>query len=267
MTSKTVFITGASAGVGEETAKLFLDAGWNVIAAARRAPGNLGPWSHHPNVQAIRLDVTDVTSIKAAVDQAIDRWGTIDLLVNNAGVGVAGPVEAVSQEAFRALFETNFFGTLNTINAIVPHMRAQGDGVIVNVTSLVGRIAVPYLGPYVASKFAVEGLTETLQYELAPLGIRVKLVEPGGIRTEFRHRWFRHAAYDPDLTRVSQKIDSGGATALPPSGVARVILKAAGDRSQRLRYSANGSGALLFLNRILPESSIRSIMRKTFLKP
>ena len=264
--TKTVLITGASRGVGESAAQLFASKGWQVAATARD-PGSLGRWAQAPNVAAIRLDVTDAASIRRAVRETKTRFGGIDVLVNNAGVGLGGAVEGVTREQLLGLFDLNVFGLVAMVQAVLPLMRAQSSGVIVNVASAVGRVGLPFLAPYAASKFAVEGLTESMDYELAPFGIRAKLVEPGGIRTKFTHAWAQSDVYDPVATRVQKRYETGTKKAAPPRGVAEAIFRAATDKKNRLRYAANGSAALLTLNRILPQATWRALIEKMFLKP
>ncbi|HZH96384.1 MAG TPA: SDR family oxidoreductase, partial [Flavisolibacter sp.] len=181
---KTVFITGASSGFGLETAKFFQKKGWNVIATMR-TPENDSALSALPNVIVSKLDVVDKQSIGNAVATGIERFGCIDVLVNNAGYGTLGVLEAASDEEIIKQFDVNVFGVINVTKAILPVMRKNKSGVIINISSVGGRITFPYFSLYHATKFAVEGLTESLQYELSPLGIQVKLIEPGGYKTKF----------------------------------------------------------------------------------
>ncbi len=183
MTS-TILITGASSGIGKATAKLFHDKGWNVIATMRKPEAEEG-LSALDNVLVTRLDVTDEGSIKAAVDAGLERFGKIDALLNNAGYGAYGPLEAFPLESVRRQFDTNVIGLLATIQAVLPHMRAAKAGVIVNVSSIGGKITFPMGTLYHGSKFAVEGLSEALHYELEPIGIKTKIVEPGGNQNRF----------------------------------------------------------------------------------
>ncbi len=256
------FITGASGGVGQATARLFLERNWCVIATARD-PDSLGDLKHHPRLTRIGLDVTDQGSIKDAVREAIERHGRIDVLINNAGIGVAGPLEGVSEEAIRRVFDTNFFGSVALIREIVPHMRERRSGTIVNVSSVAGRIGIPFHSLYCATKFALEGLTESLAYELLQFDIRLKLVEPGGIRTNFRTQWFEPDAYQPQVTRLKIKMEEGIKKAASPMGVAEVIHRAATDRGTRMRFPANGAGAPLLFRRLLPDGAMQALLRRT----
>jgi len=262
--TKTILITGASSGIGRASAVLFLNAGWNVAATARK-PRVLADLAASDRALTLRLDVTDTASIAEAVAQTVARFGAIDVLVNNAGVGLAGPVEAVTPEQWRAHFETNVFGLAQTTRAVIPLMRERGKGLIINVGSIAGRFGLPFLAPYNAGKFAVEGLTEAMHYELKPFGIRVKLIEPGGTRSEFVHPWAKTPAYEPQQSAVEAMMLAGGARSPGPETVAAVILKAAQDPSDRLRYAAAGGGAALLTNRWLPAATWRRMIEKSFL--
>jgi len=264
MSLKTVLITGASSGVGEATARLFARDGWNVVASAR-AVERIGDWADQPNIARLAMDVTDEAGVQAAVASAAERFGGLDALVNNAGAGLAGAFESIDEDDLKAVFDVNLFGPARTIRAAIPHLRAR-SGVIVNVTSITGRVGLPFMAPYDSTKFALEGLSESLSYELGLTGIRVKLVEPGGIKTAFSHKWVRNPLYNPALDALIGKMEAGGATAKGPEGVAQTILRAANDRSARLRYTANGSGPLILLNRLLPPSVWRAMVASSFLK-
>jgi NAD(P)-dependent dehydrogenase (short-subunit alcohol dehydrogenase family) len=192
--ARVILITGCSSGIGGLTAELFAARGWSVAATARR-PEEVSL----DNVAALRLDVTDEASIASAVASTVDRFGTIDVLVNNAGYGLFGPLEGATAVEFEAQFRTNVLGPVSVIRHVLPLMRARRTGVIVNVSSLAGRVATPFMSGYNASKFALEGLSESLRYELSLHGIRVKLVEPAHFKTDFIDRSLRrasHTAYD-----------------------------------------------------------------------
>ena len=184
---KTVLITGASSGFGRETVKLFVEKGWNVVASMR-SPEKETELSVIDGVLVTRLDVTEKAGVQKAVEAGISKFGAIDVLVNNAGYGAFGALEAASEDVIRQQFEVNLFGLIEVTKAVLPGMRARKSGVIVNVSSIGGRLTFPFGTLYHATKFAVEGLTESLQYELNPLGIRLKIVEPGGYKTNFAGR-------------------------------------------------------------------------------
>ena len=176
--TKTVLITGTSSGYGKAIAEFFLARGWNVLATMRRPdPAVFAAASER--LKLLRLDVTDAESIEKAIADGVAAIGAIDVLVNNAGIGLASALEATPDGTIREIFETNTFGPIATCRAIIPQMRRQGGGVIVNVTSSVAIAAMPLVAVYTASKCAVEGFTESLSYELGPFGIRARLVEPG----------------------------------------------------------------------------------------
>jgi NAD(P)-dependent dehydrogenase (short-subunit alcohol dehydrogenase family) len=182
---RTWFITGASRGFGALIARKALAAGDAVVAAARNPAQVVERLGQHPNLLAVALDVTDETQAHAAAKAAVERFGRIDVLVNNAGYGLLGAVEEASGAEVEALFRTNVFGLLAVTRAVLPHMRRQRSGRILNLSSVGGLRSGPGFGVYCATKFAVEGLTEALAAELAPLGIFVTAVEPGYFRTDF----------------------------------------------------------------------------------
>lgn len=176
--TKTILITGTSSGYGRAMAQLFLDRGWNVIATMRRPdPGVFE--RHLDRLQVLPLDVTNADSIGKAIAAGVAAFGSIDVLVNNAGIGMASIVEATPDSTVREIFETNAFGVFAVCREIIPQMRKQGHGVIINVTSSAAIAPMPLVAIYAASKYAVEGFTESLSYELEPFGIKARLVEPG----------------------------------------------------------------------------------------
>lgn len=245
---QTVLVTGASSGFGRETVKLFHRKGWNVVATMRLPDGSFADLD---GVLVTRLDVTDKASIASAVAAAVERFGGIDVLVNNAGYGTLGALEAASDTVIREQFEVNVFGLIEVTRAVLPGMRARKTGVIVNVSSIGGRVTFPYCTLYHATKFAVEGLTESLQYELNPFGIRLKIVEPGGYKTNFAGRSMGYygvgeiagykAPYDKFLAALEHWPMSENI-----GEVADVIFAAATDGSEQLRYPAGeGAGPLL----------------------
>jgi NADP-dependent 3-hydroxy acid dehydrogenase YdfG len=248
--TQTIFITGASSGIGKATAHYFHDKGWNVVATLRD-PAQAGDLAALPQVLVTRLDVTDGASITAAVDAADTRFGGIDVLLNNAGYGAYGPLEAFDMEGIRRQFDTNVIGLLEVTKAVLPGMRAQGKGVIVNISSIGGRMTFPLGSLYHGTKFAVEGLSEALHYELEPLGIKVKIVEPGMIATDFSGRSFDFrqtpelTAYQPVVDKLFAVLGSPemAATASPPSVVSEAIWAAVTDATPRLRYAAGADAA------------------------
>lgn len=263
---QTVLITGASSGIGAACARRFQAEGWNVVATMRspeKAPG----WAEHPATLVARLDVTEAESIEQAVAAAIGRFGAIDVVVNNAGYGLVGPFEAASPEQIERQFRTNVFGLMGVVRALLPHFRERRAGTIINVASMGGRITFPLYSLYHATKWAVEGFSESLQYELEEFGIRVKIVEPGPIKTDFYDRSMDLVsrpgltAYDAFAARAMPKMQEAGAKAPGPDAVAKVVLRAATDGSRRMRYPAN-SAAILTLRKLLPDRLFFWVVRK-----
>ena len=186
---RTWFITGASTGFGRMLAEEVLKSGGKVIATARNLDKVTDLEAKYPGAaKALALDVTDVGQVDSAVTQAYAQFGQVDVLVNNAGYGVAGAIEEVSEAEFMPMFETNVFGLLQVTRAFLPHLRKQRSGHILNLSSIGGVVAGPGIGMYNATKFAVEGISEALAAEVAPLGIRVTIIEPGPFRTDFLGR-------------------------------------------------------------------------------
>jgi NADP-dependent 3-hydroxy acid dehydrogenase YdfG len=184
---KTILITGSSSGIGKATARLFQRAGWNVIATMR-SPEKETELSALPNVLVARLDVQDSASIAVAVSAGIERFGRIDVLLNNAGYGAYGLLEATPMEKISRQFDVNVIGLLETTKAVLPHLRASKSGTIINISSIGGKMAFPLGTLYHGTKFAVEGLSEALHYELSAIGVSVKIVEPGFVKTDFAGR-------------------------------------------------------------------------------
>lgn len=253
--SKTILITGASSGIGRATAKHLQRQGWNVIATMR-SPEKETELNQLDNVLVTRLDVTDSASIEAAVDEGLGRFGTIDVLLNNAGYGAYGPLESFPMDRIRRQFDTNVIGLLETTKAVLPHMRAQKTGVIVNISSIGGQMTFPLGSLYHGSKFAVEGLSEALHYELEPLGIKVKIVEPGMIATDFGGRSFDFVNDEEveEYQGTVQKLMAVWGNADPsqasePTVVAEVIWNALTDGTDTLRYRAGDDAVQLLNNR------------------
>ena len=177
---KTVMITGTSSGIGKATVLEFAKMGWNVIATQRN-PEKEFDFSKLPNVKLYALDVTNLDSIKQAISQAQNDFGKIDVVVNNAGYGVDGAFEAMSDDIIEKQFNTNVFGLMRVTREVIKHMRPNGGGTIIQISSMGGKITFPLYSIYHATKFAVEGFTESLQYELRQFNIKMKLIEPGPI--------------------------------------------------------------------------------------
>jgi NAD(P)-dependent dehydrogenase (short-subunit alcohol dehydrogenase family) len=261
---RTVFITGASSGFGKESVHLFHEKGWNVVATMRSP--SAGWAAGLDGVLVERLDVTDAASIEAAVDSAIRTFGSIDVLVNNAGYGALGALEAASDAEIRRQMEVNLFGLIAVTKAVLPFMRARQSGVIVNVSSVGGRVTFPFSTLYHATKFAVEGLTESLQYELNPLGIRTKIIEPGGYRTDFAGRSMSSFGgggidgYQQPWDRFTAKL-AGWAFSEKIREVADAIYEAATDGTEKLRYPVGQDAMqLLEARRQMDDISFKKMM-------
>jgi NAD(P)-dependent dehydrogenase (short-subunit alcohol dehydrogenase family) len=239
----TIVITGASSGIGKATARLFADKGWNVVATMRH-PAHETDLRESAKLKLVALDVQDPASPPAAVAAAIDAFGRIDVWLNNAGYGAFGPVEAGTREQIQRQFDVNVFGLIACVQAIAPHFRANKAGVLINVSSIGGLMTVPSYGVYNASKFAVEGLSEGLWYELGIFGVKVKLIEPGAIKTDFGGRsldawdFSRLPDYSDFMAKVKATRDNFVKNSSTPELVAGVIYEAATDPSDRLRYLA-----------------------------
>lgn len=246
--SQTLFLTGASSGIGKATAIWFAERGWNVVATMRNPDD--GAALAADNVLVVPMDVLDEDAIHEAVAAALARFGRIDALVNNAGYGAYGPLEATPMATVRRQFDVNVHGLIATTRAVLPAMREAKRGVIVNISSVGGRMCYPFGALYHGSKWAVEGLSEALHFELIPLGIRVKLVEPGGVATDFAGRSFVFtndpaiAEYQPmaQALMAAMAASAGDASLQQPAEVAEVIWQAVHDASARLRF-VSGEGA------------------------
>lgn len=267
---QTVLITGSSSGFGEASVRRFAAAGWNVIATLRDK-ASAPPFPEGVLVET--LDVTDPGSILDAIESGKNTFGSIDVVVNNAGFGLHGFFEESTDAKMREQFEVNVFGLMEVTRAILPHMRARGTGSIVNVTSGAGVFGLPMISLYAASKFAVEGFSESLYHEVRPFGIRVKLIEPGGVTsTNFGKRAAAEASgfsaisdYRPLSERaatvfrqISESRSSGTS-----EEVADVILTASTDGSDRLRYVATeGIKSWVTARRETSEEAYMELMRR-----
>lgn len=252
--AQTILITGSSSGIGKATAKYFHDKGWNVVATMRKPEGET-ELDQLDDVLVTRLDVQDEASIASAVAAGIERFGRIDALLNNAGYGHYGVLEATPIEKIRRQFDVNVIGLLATTKVLIPHFRANRSGVIVNISSIGGKFTFPLGTLYHGSKFAVEGLSEALHFELEPLGVRVKIVEPGMIKTDFGGRSLDFTN-DESLTEYQELVgklmkgfEAFGANASVPAVVSKVIFDAVTDGTPQLRYTAGEDAKQLVAQR------------------
>ena len=267
--SKTVFITGASTGIGKATAELFLEQGWNVVATMRNPQDD----SPHERKLVLRLDVVEGGSIDAAVQQAVERFGGIDVVVNNAGYALVGTFESMGEGQIKKQFDTNVFGLMRVCKAVLPHLRERGHGVIVNVASMGGRLTFPFYSVYHGTKWAVDGFSESLSYELEAVGVKVKIIEPGAIKTDFYDRSadFTHdtalSQYNAIVEQGMAKMNSAGKKGAPPSAVAEAIWQAATEDSARLRHVVGQDAKMmLWLRHLLGIGNFMKIIKSQLLK-
>jgi NAD(P)-dependent dehydrogenase (short-subunit alcohol dehydrogenase family) len=251
--SKTILITGASSGIGKATALHFQKQGWNVIATMR-SPEKETELSGLENVQLEKLDVLDLVSIETAINNGISTFGKIDALLNNAGYGAYGPLETFPRENIVRQFNTNVIGLMDVTKAIIPHFRTNKDGIIVNISSIGGQMTFALGSLYHGTKFAVEGISESLHYEMKEIGVKVKIVEPGFIATDFGGRSFDFQAgeiedYQPLIGALMKQWQNPNNTVSPPSLVAEVIYTAVSDGTNQLRYRAGEDANFLLDSR------------------
>ncbi|TAF65424.1 MAG: SDR family oxidoreductase [Cytophagales bacterium] len=267
MNRKTILITGTSSGIGADAVRYFSEKGWNV-AATMRTPEKDNTLRHLPNVKLYALDVHDENSIQQALQAAINDFGAIDAIVNNAGYGAIGIFEKATPEQIKKQFETNVFGAMNVIRGILPYFRQRRDGTIINITSMGGLVAFPIYSVYHGTKWALEGFSESLHYELRPFNIRVKCVEPGAIKTDFYTRsqdFFTNPSltdYDEYEKITHENTQKAGETAPNPDVVSKAIFKAANDKNFRLRYPAGNQAVwILPLRKLIPTGWFVRIVR------
>ncbi len=263
--TKTVMITGSSSGIGLATAHLFQQKGWNV-AATMRNPDPQSPLAHLERVMCPQLDVLDPVSIQQAVALTLEQFGSIDVVVNNAGYAVAGPLEAATPEQIQKQMDTNVVGLMLMTQAVLPHFRERQEGILINMASMGGRLTFPLLSLYHATKWAVEGFSESLQFELQPFNIKVKVVEPGAINTDFYSRSLQAVAapaYQTYIDKVLPVFRSAGEKGGSAEGVAQTVWQAATDESWTLRYPSQTKG-LLMVRKLLPDQMFTGIIGKAF---
>lgn len=272
MNKKTIFITGASSGIGKATVELFSKNGWQV-AATMRTPEKSKELEKLAGVKLYQLDVQEEASIDKAINAAIKDFGKIDVLLNNAGFGAIGVFEAATPEQIKHQFDTNVFGVMNVTRAILPHFRKNKAGKILTVSSVGGRVTFPIYSLYHSTKWAVEGFMESLHYELRPFGIQIKLIEPGPIKTDFYgrsqelHKKPELKAYDRYMDIVYGNVAAAGANAQGPEVVAAKIWKAANDSSSKMRYPVGGNAPVLIaLKRYLPHNIFIALARSVIEK-
>lgn len=270
MGKRTVLITGTSSGIGKATALLFWERGWNVIATMRNPEKRKTDLHGKKGIDLVHLDVTDQKSISRAIAYTKKKYKKLDVLVNNAGYALFGPFEASTPEQARRQLDTNVLGLMDITREAVPIMRKQKGGTVINLASVGGRIGFPYYAVYNASKFAVEGFSEALHQELKPFNIRIKLIEPGVINTDFYDRSLepvRMTAYDRDMEKTAKGMNNSVLGSLQPDAVAKTIYSAATDKSWRLRYSVGRDAkVLLTMRKLSPDSLFLWFLRESISK-
>ncbi len=249
---KTIFITGASSGLGKATAKLFQEKGWNVIATMRR-PEEEKELNQLSNITLVELDVTKTLKSQETISEIL-KSNSVDVVLNNAGYGLIGPLEAFTTEQIQTQIQTNLLGVIDITRAFIPYFRERKSGTFINVTSTFGFVGYPTCSIYNASKFAVDGFSEGLAYELAQFGINVKVVAPGGMQTDFTGRSLQggmHQAYSQLTAKVSEGYSEEQiANYTKPEDVAQIVYDAATDGKSKLRYIAGSDAIALYKERL-----------------
>jgi NAD(P)-dependent dehydrogenase (short-subunit alcohol dehydrogenase family) len=277
---KVALVTGSSSGIGFETSLMLARAGFNTYASMRNLEKstNITEIARKEKLplQVVQLDVNNDGSVKDAIVKILKADQRIDVLINNAGYGLFGSVEDTSIEEIKAQFETNFFGVVRVTQQVLPLMRRQNSGTIVNVSSVGGRIGLPALSAYHSTKFALEGLSESIAFELEPFGIRVVIIEPGVIRTNILNSSSSaKKALDPKSPyfSLSQKLNDNFKSMMeselssPPEEVAKVILQAVTSENPQLRYSVGDDAAnLIHARKNMPDKEFRKMIMKNFSK-
>jgi NAD(P)-dependent dehydrogenase (short-subunit alcohol dehydrogenase family) len=262
---QVILVTGASTGLGEAMATSLTRAGHSVYGTSRRIEGESKPF------HTLNMDVTDSESVATAVARILEREGRIDVLINNAGLGIAGPLEEVSLPEVHRVFDTNIAGVLRTIQAVLPSMRSKGSGRIINISSIGSEIGLPYRGIYSASKAAVDRLTEALRTELAPFGIQACVVQPGGVRTEINKNRIHtrladssvyKASFDHTYQLIDESVDKGMAPEIFGQLLVQLVTTPRLKRVYRLGKPVEKLSVLL--KRILPSATYDRMIRKHY---
>jgi NAD(P)-dependent dehydrogenase (short-subunit alcohol dehydrogenase family) len=277
MSQKIAVVTGSSSGMGYETSLILARNGFHTYATVRKLEGegsnqiiDIAKNENLP-LQVIQLDVNDDKSVTDAVNRIAKEKGRIDVVVNNAGYDLMGALEETSMDEIKGQFETNFFGAVRVMQAVIPMMRKQGEGIIVNVTSVGGRITFPLNSPYHATKFALEGLSESMQYELEPLGIKIIVIEPGGVGSNFLKNLKMasntsdplNSPYRSMQSRISEYFKQWSQNLMHPSEVAKAILQAVTSDNPDFRYVVGKDAAMaLESKRNMSDREFQNMMKK-----
>ena len=264
----TIFITGTSSGLGRASAKLFASRGWTVVATMRN-PSKETELAALPNVVLLALDITDPQQIGEAASATLAR-GDVDVVFNNAGYGMAGPLEGVTDEQMLRMVHTNLMGPIRVTKAFMPHFREKRRGLFINTTSIGGLITVPLNSMYHATKWALEGWSDGMAFELSQFGIGLKIIEPGGMKTDFFTRSFdagRHPAYDTLVAQVMNAITDPKqmATYSAPEEIAEIVYEAATDGKDQLRYVAGADAKATYATRLqIGDEAFRKAIAQQF---
>jgi NAD(P)-dependent dehydrogenase (short-subunit alcohol dehydrogenase family) len=268
-TAKTIFITGASSGLGKATARLFAARGWRVLATMRR-PEAETELARLAGVELLALDVTDPAQIESSVTQAV-ALGPVNVVFNNAGYGISGPLEGLTDKQIERSVQTNLMGPIRVTKAFIPHFRQNGGGLFINTTSVGGLITFPFNAMYHATKWGLEGWSESMAFELGQLGIGMKIVEPGGIKTDFFSRSMdvgNHPAYGDLADRFMGVItdETQMQHYSTPEDIAEVVYAAATDGTDQLRYLAGDDAKAAYAARLqLGDEQFRRATAQQFL--
>ena len=274
----TILVTGASSGIGNVTCLHLAEKGYTVIGTSRSLERLAALFDEAEDrglkVYGVELDMNSDDSVDSVMPALISQFGSIDALVNNAGFGVWGPVQSLSIDELKTQFEANFFGAVRMIHAVLPTMIERGEGRIINISSVLGRFGTPFNGAYVASKFALEGISESLRTELAPLGVRVSVVEPGLFETDFQKNELRAVrADDPDMPYApyvrlyNERGTQLDRLAADPIRVARVIEKIVRSRHPRFRYPVGPDARVGMVGaRFLPERLFHAVLSRATMR-
>ena len=266
VSKKVILVTGASSGIGKTCVEFLSQKGYKVYGTSRKPPAQTSPW------QMIQMDVNNDASVKKAINDIVIKEGRLDVVVNNAGMGVAGSVEQTTVEEIKFQFETNFFGVLRVCQEALPVMRRQKSGYIINVSSIGGLIGIPFQGAYSASKFAIEGLTEVLRMEVKPFGVKVVLVQPGDFNTGFTDSRIiaQQAQTDSDYStrfkNALEVMENDERNGDKPAKIATLIYKIINRSSPKSRYMAGPwlQRTGVRLKRVLPSKWFEQIIMKTY---
>jgi NAD(P)-dependent dehydrogenase (short-subunit alcohol dehydrogenase family) len=262
---KTIFITGASTGLGKATAKLFVSKGWKVIATMRK-PENETELNQIENITLLPLDVTNLSQIRETTQKAI-ALGTIDVVFNNAGYGLMGPLESMTDEQLARQLNTNILGVIRVTQAFIPYFREKKNGLFISTTSIGGLVTFPFSSIYHATKWALEGWSESMSFELKKIGVGIKTVSPGGIKTDFIGRSLdlsSHPAYEKWVKKMFENINVDNFT--PAEQIAAVVYEAATDGRDKLRYVAGEDAKALYAQRLkVGDEQFRKEMEETYL--